>query len=111
MLTINSTPSNRTLEARITIPADTTPEDRARLDALAHVFWGRRVRQPDSYVFTEARGRKCFALWQAGFSAVPVPSVNHRACITHPRNRKILTISEAMDFIKMSSAEVVEEVV
>lgn len=111
MLTIYPIPSNHTLQSRITIPADTTAEDRARLDALAPAFWGKRVSQPDSYVFTEARGRKCWQLWKAGFSAVPVPSVNHRACITHPRTRKTLTISEAMDFIKMSAVEVVEEVV
>lgn len=111
MLTIYPVPGSRTLEARITIPADTTPEDRARLDALAHVFWGRRVQQTDSYVFTEARGRKCWQLWQAGFSAVPVPSINHRACITHPRSEKIMTISQGMDFVKMAAVEVVEEVV
>jgi len=36
------------------------------------------------YILTEARGRKCWLLWQNGFDAVNHRGKDQRFCITHP---------------------------
>ncbi len=98
MLTIIPTDRNQADEARITIPEGTTHADRQRLDALASVFYAHHVRGPqEAYVMTEMRGRKCWQLWQAGFSAVPAKSKNHRCCITHPKVKKPMHIFRALE--------------
>lgn len=100
MLTI--TPTNNTVaEARITVPPETTPEDRARLVSLVEIFYGHHVRGQDAYVFTEARGRKCFALWKAGFTATPPNTKNHRCAIRHPAIRGSLNISTAIKMVAL----------
>lgn len=121
MLTIEPTDSNTKInEACITVPSETSALDRARLAALSVVFYGHHVKKPhEAYVYTEARGRKCFLLWECGFSAVPTKTKNHRDCITHPKSHEVMTIYTAVNFANMmrpddieptKPAEIVEEI-
>lgn len=100
MLTINKQKIARGLEATITI----TPEmDQPRLGRLAAVFYGHLAA--DQYIFTEARGKKCWELYQAGFDSIGQSAKADRHCIKHPDIPRVLRVAEALDLVGVVTAK------
>jgi hypothetical protein len=66
MLTLIPRNSSHTVEAHITLPESATLADVERFCRLAAVFYGHHSAD-GTWIFTEVRGKKCLALWQAGF--------------------------------------------
>lgn len=62
-------------------------EDAVRLTALAKLFGARRTC--DGWVFTEAKGRKCWKIYNGGFTA-------ESGRIVHPRTARAYAVPQAL---------------
>ncbi len=97
MLTLVKLPKANNNEARVELPPETALVDRDRFVRLAAVFYGHA--SPDgSWIFTEMRGRKCLALWAAGFDG----NGQHQKSSNKPvvRGGVAFEVSEAMRVVK-----------
>jgi len=74
-------------EAVIKLPEIASEEDVLRLDRLAKFFAGRHTC--DGWVFTEAKGRKCWKLFCGGFSV-------EAGRIVHPRATRVYSVPQAI---------------
>lgn len=103
MLTIEQGPVRaREKLCRITIPAEMSYDDRLRLRSLATLCFGHSVQKPESYVFTEVRGRKCWLLFQAGFEAIGGFTKSHQnKPLRHPDCDRPLALHEAVNIAKI----------
>lgn len=108
MLKLVHNTSRRQPDAHIEVPPEMGEDDRTRLASLAIVFYGHAVPSRDTYIFTEARGTKCWLLFKHGFEALKVRHNKYdRQCITHPRDRRKYHISEAVSCARMMEPELV----
>ncbi len=96
------------MEANITLPDSTLVSDVERFCRLAAVFYGHHSAD-GTWIFTEARGRKCLALWQAGFDAT---GAQHQKTVSKCilRGGVRFEVSEAMRIVKALQTVAVEEV-
>jgi len=105
MLTLHSSSiRTRHKDARITVPPEMSEANRARLASLARICFGHYSPGPDYYTFTEVRGRKCWALFQAGFSAVPGAIKANKSCLVHPSRKAKFSMSDALAACKVAEA-------
>ncbi len=95
-------------EAVIKLPETATLSDIERFCRLAVVFYGHHA-EDGSWIFTEMRGRKCLALWEAGFDAKRQYSKKDRRCIV--KGNETFRVSDATRVARaMGAVAVVEEV-
>ena len=104
MLTIIKQPRGNQFDATITLPDSTIVSDVERFCRLAKVFYGHHSPE-GHWIFTEMRGRKCLALWKAGFDARWENAKYDRRCISHPRHGKLFSVSQACDMAKVINGE------
>lgn len=69
------------VEAHIALPIDTLAPDVERFARLAKVFYGHHSAD-GKWIFTEVRGKKCLALWQAGFDGNGMHQKSRNKCIS-----------------------------
>ena len=97
MLTIHPNTRSSASQAKITPSPETSAADLERLDGLARVFSAHKSERPHlCYIFTESRGKKCWALYQAGFYASGPLCKESRYCISHAKSPKPMLISHAL---------------
>ena len=83
-------------DTTIKVPANISEEERKRLDGLAQLCLGHYSRAIDAYNFTEARGKKCWALFVAGFSVIDNRKKGSLSRLTHSTHRRVFNLSQAM---------------
>lgn len=101
MLTLTKTKRSRIPMASITLPPDTPTNEVARFGRLSCVFGGRIAGT--AYLFTAARGRKCWALYEGGFDAREQRSKFDRYCITHPTFKRHVSTTDAVAMAALSA--------
>jgi hypothetical protein len=110
MIEVIKLPSTKNRDARVTLAPETTQSAVDRFMRLSDLFYGHRENGGLSWVFTEMRGRKCLALWQAGFDADTIHFEKSEARLIHPdfptgkKGAKRFPISKAYDMAKLINA-------
>jgi len=93
------------VEAHIVLPDSTTLADIERFCRLAKVFYGHHSAD-GTWIFTEVRGRKCLALWQAGFDGNGMHQKSRSKCIS--RGGVDFEVSEAIRMAKAMEQSVAQ---
>jgi hypothetical protein len=98
---VHNTVRSAAPDAHITLPCDTSHEDHQRFAGLANAFYGHHVPHSATWIFTKARGAKCWLVYRHGFEGLPREHKNDRNCITHPKDGRRYNISEAVACAKL----------